>query len=99
MLRFSSSSEVFCVETFSHSSRDMMWRKRYWQYTKVVVASFVHLTALCAYIIFFKEVPSSVQPVLSFILCKWLCPMANTFLSHPNAGVKLSSHSPTGKPF
>lgn len=56
---------AYVLERFDQS-RAEEWQRLFWQYIKIAVANFVHLAALCVYVIFFREVPANIQPVLSF---------------------------------
>ncbi len=71
---------AYVLERFDHR-RAEEWQRLFWQYIKIAVANFVHLAALCVYVIFFREVPANIQPVLSFGLCTSSLPHLSTSLT------------------
>jgi len=72
---------AYVLERFDHR-RAEEWQRLFWQYIKIAVANFVHLAALCVYVIFFREVPANIQPVLSFGLCTSFPPPVHQSHSH-----------------
>lgn len=55
---------AYLIEYFD-STKPPGWQTLFWKFLRIACANFVHLTALCVYVIFFREVPADVQPVLS----------------------------------